>query len=260
MNDRPIHNLYLHFQELPISRRVLYTGALLVLGMGYLFALLYVYAADSGKDGNPGLSVQDIIITYSGTTDGTRLESALLGPMSSMLPREDFVKLLDWIRDGADKKSYEAEIQSIFENNCITCHGGTNPHLSNLDGYDNVKLVVEQDTGTDLYTLVRVSHIHLFGLTFIFFIMGLIFSHAFLRPVWLKCAILVTPFVCISVDVSSWYVTKLFNPFGWAVLIAGGIMGACFAIMWCVSLYQMWFYKVPDAIRLRSRERLRVIG
>jgi len=32
--------------------------------------------------------------------------------------------------------------------------------------------VTEQDTGTDIFTLVRVSHIHLFGLTFIFYLVG----------------------------------------------------------------------------------------
>jgi len=51
-NDQPIHHLYLHFQELPISRRILYTGALLVLGLGYMFALLYVYAAHASLPGS----------------------------------------------------------------------------------------------------------------------------------------------------------------------------------------------------------------
>jgi len=32
--------------------------------------------------------------------------------------------------------------------------------------------VAEMDTGVSIGTLVRVSHIHLFGLTFIFFIMA----------------------------------------------------------------------------------------
>ena len=92
MNEQPIHHLYLHFQELPLSRRVLYTGVLLVLGMGYLFGLLYLYASDSGRDGVPGLSVQDIVISYSGTTEGTRLEAALRGPMGNMVGPADLVQ------------------------------------------------------------------------------------------------------------------------------------------------------------------------
>ena len=120
--------------------------------------------------------------------------------------------------------------------------------MSNLDGYDNVSLVVEQDTGASLHTLVRVSHIHLFGMTFIFFIMGFIFSHAFIRPVWLKSLVVFTPFVCIAADVSSWYFTKLYSGFAWVVLLAGGGMAASFAFMWFTSMYQMWFYKPPEFV------------
>lgn len=260
MNDRPIHNLYLHFQELPISRRVLYTGALMVLGMGYLFALLYVYTAHSGRDGLPGVSVDDIIITYSGTSEGTKLESALQGPMSGMLPADDLGTVITWIHEGAEKGSYDTTIKPIIEKNCLSCHGGSNPHLSNLDGFENLEHVIEQDTGADLYTLVRVSHIHLFGLTFIFFIVGFIFSHAFLRPLWIKCTVMAIPFACIVVDVSSWYITKVFNPFGWAVLIAGAFMGMSFAVMWVVSMYQMWFYKMPDELRNRDSKRNNLFG
>ena len=260
MNDQPIHHLYLHFQELPISRRVLYTGVLLVLGMGYLFGLLYLYASDSGRDGVPGLSVQDIVVSHSGTAEGTRLEAALRGPMGNMVGPADLGSMLGWVQGGAERNSYESQISLIIEENCLSCHDGSNPHLSNLDGFDNIQSVIEHDTGTDLFTLVRVSHIHLFGLTFIFFLMGLIFSHAFLRPVWLKSLIMAMPFVCIVSDVSSWYFTKLFSGFAWVVLFAGALMALSFATMWFVSMWQMWFYKVPDWVAQREISGQRRIG
>ena len=103
----------------------------------------------------------------------------------------------------------------------MICHDGSNPHLRNLNGYDNLKKVTERDTGTDVFTLVRVSHIHLFGLTFVFFIMGLMYSHAYVRPVWFKCTIVALPFVAIAMDVSSWYFTKLYHPFAWVVIVSG---------------------------------------
>ena len=252
MNEQPIHHLYLHFQELPISRRVLYTGTLLVLGMGYLFGLIYVYASDSGRDGVPGLSVQDIVIAYSGTTEGTRLEAALRGPMGNMVGPADLARMVGWVQDGAERNSYESQIRPIIEQNCLSCHDGSNPHLSNLDGFDNMQSVVEHDTGADVYTLVRVSHIHLFGVTFIFFVTGLIFSHAFLRPLWLKSLIMVMPFACIAADVTSWYFTKLVSGFAWVVLFSGALMAMSFAIMWVVSMWQMWFYKIPDWVAQRE--------
>jgi hypothetical protein len=248
MSDHRIHRLYRHFQELPMSMRVLFTGTLLAIGMGYMFALIYVYASDAGRDGNPALTVEDIQMSYRGSAEGTKLESALRGPMSAMLSVDDRIQIESWINDGAVRDEYESVVQPIVEKNCLDCHDGGNPHLDNLDGFDNIQSVVEQDTGTDLFTLVRVSHIHLFGVTFIFFIMGFIFSHAYVRPVWLKSAIIFTPFVCIAADVSSWYFTKLFAPFAWVVMIAGGIMAAGFACMWVISMYQMWFYTPPKFV------------
>ena len=254
MTDQPVHRLYRHFQELPVSMRVLFSGALLVLGLGYMFAVLYVFAAHSAADGRPGLSVDDIKITYSGSKETTPLEKALRGPMSGMLPQQDLQTMLEWIRDGADKRGYNAGIETIVVTNCLNCHDGSNPHLSNLDGFDNIQTVVAQDTGADLYTLVRVSHIHLFGLTFIFFIMGFIFSHAYLRPIWFKGLIIAAPFAGVIMDVLGWYVTKVFTPFALVVLIAGAINGVSFAVMWFVSMYQMWIYKVPDKLSQRLRD------
>ena len=251
MSDQSVHRLYRHFRELPATMRTLFTGALCVVGLGYLFAILYVFAAHSEADGKPGLSVEDIKITYSGSSETTPLEKALRGPMSGMLPQRDLALMIEWIHEGANKRAYEAGIETIVEVNCLSCHDGSNPHLSNLDGFENVALTVEQDTGADIYTLVRVSHIHLFGLTFIFFIIGFIFSHAYLRPLWLKHVIIIAPFAGVIADVLGWYLTKVFTPFAWVVLVAGAINGLAFAAMWFISIYQMWLYKLPEHLALR---------
>jgi len=248
MSAQPIHRLYRHFQELPVSMRVLFTGTLLAIGMGYMFALIYVYTSDAGRDGKPGLSVDDIIISYSGSSEGSKIEAALQGPMSAMVSNADRIQIISWVKGGAAKAAYETTIQPIIAGNCLDCHDGSNPHLSNLDGFDNIQSVVAQDTGTPIHTLVRVSHIHLFGITFIFFIVGFIFSHAWVRPVWLKSTIMFLPFLCIAADVSSWYFTKLYHGFAWVVLFAGAGMALSFAVMWFTSMYQIWFYKIPEQV------------
>jgi hypothetical protein len=51
--------------------------------------------------------------------------------------------------------------------------------------------------------------------------------------------------------VLGWYVTKVYTPFAWVVLIAGGINGLSFAVMWVISMYQMWLYQVPEHVRDR---------
>ena len=262
MSDFPLHRHYLHYSELPYSQRVLYTAALLVLGMGYLFALLNVFFTYAGKaGGNPNmLTAEDLIVAYSGSGKGSRLESALRGPMSGMLPADERGAVMSWAAEGGKRPLYEKTVAPIIEKRCLTCHDGSNPHLVNLGSYDNIKKSTEKDTGAAIATLVRVSHIHLFGLTFIFFLVGLMFSHAYVRPIWFKCTVVALPFAAIMVDVSSWYMIKLFHPFVYLEILAGAALAACFGFMWLVSLYQMWFSTAPTAVRERELGDLPVVG
>lgn len=247
-----------HFSQLPVSMRVLFTGTLIVLGVGYLFAMIHIFASHAGRDGDPGLSVNDLIIAYSGSKSDTRLEAALKGPMSGMLPTDEKDEIVAWVRRGALEEEYRPmegaanspykPILPIFEKRCLLCHNGTNPHIPNFKEYSGLMSVVALDTGIDIFTLVRVSHIHLFGITFIFFIMGSVFCHAYVNPPWIKCIFMITPFVAILLDIGSWYLTKIYPPFAWMVMISGGFMGVAFAGQWIISIYQMWFYTLPKDV------------
>jgi hypothetical protein len=254
MSDVSLHRLYRHYSELPYSLRVLYTATLIVLGTGYLFALINLFHTYAGRaGGNPMmLSYQDIVYVYTGSGKGSRLESALRGPMSRMLPASEVTTIVAWVEAGADRAKYETDIRPLLERRCLACHDGSNPHLPNLAGYDDLRKLTERDTGTDIFTLVRVSHIHFFGVTFIFFIMGLMYSHAYVRPVSFKCTIIALPFVALLLDISSWYFTKLYHPFAWVVIGAGGIMGLCFAFMWVTTMYQLWFSLTPSPVAQRG--------
>jgi len=252
MSDTPLHRHYLHFSELPTSVRIMYTAVLLLLGLAYIFAAIYLFHTYSGRDGNPkDMSYDDLVIAYTGSGKGSRLESALRGPMSNMLPPDELNVIVSWVQEGADKAKFEATVKPIIDKRCLSCHDGGNPHLANLNGLDNMKKVTEQDTGTDIFTLVRVSHIHLFGLTFIFFLVGSIFSHAFWRPIWLKSIIVGLPFLCLAMDVISWYLVKLYHPFAFITMGAGALQGLCFAFMWVVSMYQLWFSGTPEIVARR---------
>src|SRR6266498_441424 len=102
VNDVKLHRHYLHYSELPASIRVLYTAALLVLGLGYLFALIYLFHTYAGRaGGNPmAMTYDDIVVAYTGSGKGSRLESALRGPMSTMLPPEESKTLGSWVQQG----------------------------------------------------------------------------------------------------------------------------------------------------------------
>jgi hypothetical protein len=240
----------MHFSMLPIGLRVLYTGTLVVLGLGYLFAMIHIFSSHAGRDGNPALSVDDLIIAYSGSKTDTSIESALNGPMATMLPGEEKNVVIAWVRSGAEQATYSSSgAEQIVEKRCLICHNGSNPHIPNFKEFEGIKDTAETDTGMDIFTLVRVSHIHLFGITFIFFIVSSIFIHAYINPLWAKCIIIITPFVAIVLDIGSWYLTKLYPGFAWVVMGSGVLMGMAFAIQWITSMYQMWFYTLPQEIQ-----------
>ena len=182
-----------HFSTFPMGRRVLYSGTLIVLGLGYLFAMIHIFSSHAGRDGNPSLSVDDLIIAYSGSKSDTRMESALNGPMANMLPGGERAEIIAWVRSGAEKDTYTSSgVETIIEKRCMLCHNGSNPHIPNFKKFEGIKHTAELDTGMDIFTLVRVSHIHLFGITFIFFIVSSIFIHAYIQPLWIKCVVILT--------------------------------------------------------------------
>jgi hypothetical protein len=234
------------FNELPHSLKVLYTMVLIILGLGYLFAMIQIYEVHAGRDGQKGLSVEDIRIAYSGSRSDTRLEVALKGPMSGMLPESERAKIIDWVRSGSMESMYQSEIAPILATRCLACHDGANPHLPKLQSYADVTALAQLDTGVSIGTLVRVSHIHLFGLTFIFAFLGLIFSHSYVRRTYLKSLIIAIPFVAIILDIASWWLTKVSTPFAYVVVTGGALMGVSFLYQWLVSFYQLWFFKCPE--------------
>ena len=76
------------FCDCDSSEKALYSAFLMLVGIGYLMALTYLYFSFQGLDGKPGLSVDDIAENYYGNRSGTRLEAALRGPMAPFIDVE----------------------------------------------------------------------------------------------------------------------------------------------------------------------------
>jgi len=215
-----------------------------LLGVGYFFAMLLIFMDTSYEDGVPGLSVEDINIKYRGNRSGTRLEQALIGKMKSYRTNKESSTITSWIHEGAPEARYNKEIKPILTKKCLICH---NPALGlnipDLSSYDAVTALGKIDRGEPIATLVRVSHIHLFGISIIFYLLGRIFILAEMS-VWLKRTIVIIPFAAILIDIGSWWFTKFTSPyFAYTVMAGGAVFGLSFVLQTLVSFYQMWFYK-----------------
>ena len=233
---------YQRFADISTSERILNTVFLLTIGLGYLAALLNVLYTHQGRDGRRGLSIEDIVILYHGSSDQTRLGAAINGIMEPNLKyKSDKEVILKWIAEGADENGYRQSISPILNRDCVHCHNPQlNPSLPDLTHYAGVTEVA-QKSGATVPALIRVSHIHLFGIAFILYLIGKIFLLCDMN-VYVKRVAVIVPFVAMLLDVMSWFITKHIAGFAYVVVLSGALMGLSMGIQIVLSLYQMWFY------------------
>ncbi|MDX8385928.1 MAG: elongation factor-1 alpha [Gallionella sp.] len=228
--------------ELSLPLKSLFTGYLLVIGLGLLMAGVQIMLTHGMADGKVGLSIDDIVYSYYGNRDGensSKLEAKLNGSMKENASPEDRLTMIKWAREGASESEWKSTIKPIVMDNCDVCHGNM-PGLSNLADKQVMMEMVEVDHGVSITSLTRVSHIHLFGIAFIFFFVGWIFTFAAGFGPVSKSILIGMPFIFLIVDILSWWLTKLEPDFAWLVMIGGFGYSVASTIMICSSLYQMW--------------------
>lgn len=240
---------YQRFCDISVSERILNSFFLMSIGIGYLFSLGQIYFVHHGLDGEPGLSLDDIAIAYHGSPDQTRLAAAIKGPMAGNLknPAEADV-ILNWIDSGGKKEIYENKVAPILNRDCVMCHSpASGMNLPPLTDYENVIKLTTADHGPSVPSLVRVSHIHLFGISFILLFVGKIFLLCDI-PVWLKRIVVAIPFLSMLLDIFAWYLTRENPGFAYLLVISGAMMGLSLNYQIGLSLIQMWMppddYKV----------------
>jgi len=234
MTPRP-----LNLTTLGLSLKVLFSGYLVVVGIGLAMSGLQIWLTHGMADGKVGLSVDDIVYSYYGNRGGSRLEVKLEGTMKDKADSHDRAAIVKWVQSGATKESWDQEISAVFAKNCVKCHG-TIPGLADFTSYEKVKPLSHFDEGVTIDALTRVSHIHLFGIAFIFFFVCSIFSLAVGLPRWIKAASIGAPFVFLCVDIFSWWLTKWYPQFAWFTIIGGFAYNAAAAFMILTSLFQIW--------------------
>jgi len=239
-----------------LSIKLLFTGYLVTIAVGYLMALGQILMTHGMADGKLGLSLEDIVYSYYGDRSGSVLESKLNGSMKFNAPEQDRFKLIQWVRDGASEAGYWESIKTIVDKNCVACHNENAGSLPDFSKLENLKKVAESSQGATFQSLTRLSHIHLFGISFIFMFVGVIFAFSTGVPYYLKYPAIVMPYLFLLVDIASWWLTKINPHFAWLVILAGAGLGASFAFMWTVSIYQMW---VLGGIRKQSDRRNAVL-
>jgi hypothetical protein len=219
--------------------RALFTAFLLTIGIGYLAALTYMFFSEVRPHAEQGLGlVQGVTQKYRGTRDNTVLEVSLRGAMGAGLSPLEKELMLRWVAEGSSADGYK-KISNIIAEKCAGCHNGVVPIVP-LRTFEEVTKLTEVTPGPTWERLSRVSHIHLFGISFIFLMTGAIFAFSS-TPLSVRVPVIVMPYVAIWLDIGSWWVTHWESFFAYIVVIGGALMGVSLGAQILISLWDMWF-------------------
>lgn len=221
--------------------RVLFTGYLVTVSVGLMTAGGQILMTHGMADGKFGLSVDDIIYSYYGNRENSKLESKLHGTMKDKANTQERARIIKWVRQGSPESGWDSDIAPIFSKNCVQCHGAI-PGLPPFTTYEEVKEAAAIDEGASVADLTRFSHIHLFGISFIFFFVGIIFSLSIRIPPMLKALAIGMPFLWLLVDFVSWWATKWIPSFAYLTMVGGFGYNVSAVFMILTSLYQMWVW------------------
>ncbi len=238
-NSDASHLAWLNLPNLPLPLKALFTGYLLVVGVGLLMAGLQIMMTHGMADGKIGLSKNDIVYSYYGDRTHSKIESKLNGSMKMNAPDAVRADIIEWVHKGAPRKDWDDHFKGVFEKHCVMCHGNV-PGIPDFKNFDEVQKVAATSDGASIQSLTRVSHIHLFGISFIFFFISLIFSFAVNVPRKIKVLAIAFPFGFLILDILSWWLTKQSPSFAWLTIIGGVGYSLAATFMWFTSMYQMF--------------------
>lgn len=235
--------------NLKLPMRALFTGYILVIGVGLMMAGAQILLTHGMADGEFGISIDDIVYSYYGDRSNSKLETKLNGSMRDKAPDDVKRELIMWAQKGASREEWDDRIADRFQEYCVACHSVI-PAIPSFKTYEGVLPAAAVDTGETVGALARVSHIHLFGIAFIFFFVGFIFSKAVRMNAILQSVLIITPFAFLLIDVLSWWLTKWYPNFAIFTLIGGFGYAIASAAMLLTSLYQMWIMPLRNSDQL----------
>lgn len=232
----------LRLSQLPLAVRIVISLSLMVLGLGYVVAMVNLYLTYNLTDGEPGLTASDLKRAFYGQRDNTRLAAKIHGgSMEQFLPKPgEKEKILTWIQDGASEKEYDEMVFPIMMESCVRCHNpkGLQP-FTPLTNYAEVMKVVTIDRGEPVGLWARVAHTHIQSIGLVFLVFGLVFAFTSLGSK-LKVVIVTIPFLALILDFASRFMAKYYPNLVYLMIGSGTTLGLSFAVMTLVPLYEMW--------------------
>jgi hypothetical protein len=232
-------------RTMPVPTKIIISLFLILCGIGYLLGFANIYLTYSQVDEKPGLSLEDIKLTYYGARDKSTLEKAIDGSMKQYFTDDtEYSKVKDWVLDGASEKVWDSEIEQIFDASCNTCHSAETALADVVTvNYSDIKPLLSANSGKSWSRIVAVSHTHVLATAPLIFLLVLLLSFTSF-PSIIKNVISIFAFSAVFIDIGSWTLAKLSPFFSIFVMIGGMSLGLAFGLLVLLPLYDLWIKKV----------------
>jgi hypothetical protein len=198
----------------------------------------------SPVDEQPGLSIEDIRISFWGARETTTLEKSIDGTMKQYFQSDSgYEKTKEWIQNGAPEDVWNSTIKPIFDTDCSTCHS-KDAEVAGVvtETYQDVEEYLVQDTGKSPARLISLSHTHILAILPIMFLLVFVFSLTTFNEV-LKTIIITFSFLSIIFDIGSWWLAKLAPGLAVFVILGGISVAISFLVLILLPLYEIWLKK-----------------
>jgi len=230
-------------KSIPMYSKVGISILLIVAGVGYLLGFANIIVAYAPIDEQPGLSIQDIRISFYGAREKTKLEKAIDGTMKEYFMDEaGYQAAKEWIGAGGPEDGFP-RIKEIFDSSCSTCHSADAQVAGVVtEEYKDVAEYLKQDTGKSISRLISLSHTHVHGTLPVMFALIFIFSFTLYKD-WIKTVVIAFSAVAILADVAAWWLAKLSGALAPVVILGGLTLALANAALILLPLYELWIKK-----------------
>jgi len=248
----------LQLRRMPFALSLAVTFLIVILGGGYLAAVVHMVHHYENKDEKEGLTLDDLECSFHGMHQEAILIGALKGSMRENVSDEEFAVLLEWLEGDKISETYDAEVYDdegnmmpvpadIIYDNCRRCHGrsakegdGINETVP-LEYWDEVKqFAFSKDFDpVPLEILYATTHTHALSMAMITVVSSLLLL-ASGWPRRLRDFIVLLTFAALLVDLGSWWLAREWAAFCPVIAVSGGIYGGLLSIQLIAAFLDIW--------------------
>jgi len=237
------------------------TGIVLSLLLGVWASLVHLRDHHAGRDGEPGVSMDDLIGAYHGLDRPAKLVVSLEDGHPDDLPESERKILLDWLGGGQVSEQYDAlelgdaSPAEVIDRRCLDCHSRQSTEGDGigkevpLEYWDDVSKVAFSRSVEATPAEIQITSLHTHALAMA--LMTLAALGLLLATRWPRAIVgllAAAGGLALFVDLISQLLTRDYVLLVWGIAGGGGLWGFCLVAACVGVLLDMW---LPGGRRTR---------